>query len=76
MLNIFLCGVVYVIMVYLMVKLLKKKNIKLPPDDGDDGGLEVENTPKIDLPPGVCWPGPGGSGGSVLTREETENFSY
>ncbi len=25
-------------------------------DDSDDGGLELDRSPKIDLPPGVIWP--------------------
>lgn len=36
--------------------LMKRRKARL--DDDDEGGLRVEErSPKIDLPPGVCWSG-------------------
>jgi hypothetical protein len=67
-----LCGVVYLILVYFMFLLMRKRgsNRKGGSDDGD-GGFKLPNSPKIDLPPGVVWPG------SPITKlEETEEVLY
>ena len=39
-------------------------------DDGD-GGFKLPNRPKIDLPPGVVWPG-----SPVTKLEETEEILF
>lgn len=71
LIDMILCGVAYVIMVYFMVKLMKVKNIRLKGNDDDnDGGISYSNLPEIDLPPGVSLP----DGGPVrkINQEETE----
>jgi hypothetical protein len=55
-----LCGVAYVILIYFVATLtknsLRRRNGN---DDEGDGGVENQNPPKIDLPPGVIWPSDG-----------------
>lgn len=56
-LDLVLCGVAYLILVYLMVTLMKKRRRDIGNnDDDDDGGIAVKGPPEIDLPPGVCLP--------------------
>lgn len=52
-----LCGLAYVIMIFVMAS-MTKKSIKRRGNSGedDDGGIEIYTPPKIDLPPGVIWP--------------------
>jgi len=53
-----LCGVAYVVLIYFVATLTKakiNKNRKNNDDDGD-GGVEDFTPPKIDLPPGIVWP--------------------
>lgn len=57
--DIFLCTATYLILIGFILWRKRRKN---RPDDGSqdgDGGLPVENGPKLDLPPGVCLPGDG-----------------
>ena len=53
-----LCGVIYVAMVYFIVRLIKIKNKKNRRNnsDDDDGGIEFYTEPDLDLPPGVSLP--------------------
>jgi len=63
-------GIAYVIMVYFMVILMKKK-IQNPTDDDDkDGGIGVMDIPDIDLPPGITLPD--GGPGKKIKNETTE----
>ena len=56
-LDLILVGIAYLILVYLMVTLMKKRNKDVGGhDDDDDGGISVKGPPEIDLPPGVCLP--------------------
>lgn len=60
MVDIILCGVAYVVMVYCMVVLMKKRPGPINGEDDDDGGTTVLNLPDLDdLPPGVTLPGGG-----------------
>ncbi|MFC2187284.1 hypothetical protein ACFCT7_08185 [Fulvivirgaceae bacterium LMO-SS25] len=67
-----LCGVVYLILVYFMFLLMRKRgsNGNGRSDDGD-GGIKLPNRPKIDLPPGVVWPG-----SPVTKLEEPEEILF
>lgn len=66
--DLIMCGVAYLILVYLMVALIKKKRKNLGgSDNDDDGGIAVKGPPEVDLPPGVCLPD-----GSPRLRLETE----
>ena len=55
--DLMLCGLAYVILIYVMATMtnnsLKKGRRR---DDDGDGGIEDFTPPKIDLPPGVQWP--------------------
>jgi hypothetical protein len=55
--DLFLCGVAYVILIYFVATMTKNSLRKgnSSNDDGD-GGIENFTPPKIDLPPGVIWP--------------------
>ena len=57
MIDLILCGIAYVIMIYFMVILMKQK--ASPQKDGgdDDGGISINNLPDLDdLPPGISLP--------------------
>ena len=55
--DLILSGIVYVILTYLTFRLMRSKKQRR---NDEDGGLPFElSPPKIDLPPGVSWPGPG-----------------
>jgi hypothetical protein len=57
MLDLILCGVIYVILVYFMFEMMRKRYNPLKKDDDDDGGvLNISKPPFIDLPPGVSLP--------------------
>lgn len=58
MIDMLLGGVAYVIMVYFMVVLMKRRNFRFrdDEDDDDDGGISITPTPDLDLPPGVTLP--------------------
>ncbi len=51
-----LSGLVYLVLVYFMITLLKKRRKSTDSDDDNDGGISVSGPPQIDLPPGVCLP--------------------
>lgn len=71
MVDIILCGVAYVVMVYCMVVLMKKRTNPINGEDDDDGGNTVLNLPDLDdLPPGITLPGGGPAGRKKI--EETE----
>lgn len=55
--DLILCGVAYVILIY-FVATLTKNSFRRGNSSGDegDGGIENFSPPKIDLPPGVIWP--------------------
>jgi len=58
--DLILCGLAYVILIYVMAT-MTKKSLKRKDNSGDegDGGIEDYTPPKIDLPPGVQWPDDG-----------------
>jgi hypothetical protein len=63
--DIIFCCITYLILIGIMF--WSKRNNR--PDDSDndgEGGLPIENGPKLDLPPGVCLPGEGPS----IVREQ------
>ena len=56
-LDLILCGLAYLILVYLMLALMKKRRKDLGgSDNDDDGGVAVKGPPEVDLPPGICLP--------------------
>ncbi|NVJ87225.1 MAG: hypothetical protein HWE15_13015 [Algoriphagus sp.] len=57
MINLFLAGFAYVIIIY-FVAMMTKNSLKKGKNGRDDrdGGIENKDIPKIDLPPGVIWP--------------------
>ncbi len=54
--DLFLCGVAYVILIYFVATMTKNSLRKGNRNDDGDGGVEDLTPPKIDLPPGVIWP--------------------
>ncbi|MHA7131917.1 hypothetical protein [Algoriphagus namhaensis] len=55
--DLFLLGVAYIIMIYFVATMTKKSlGRKNDRSDDGDGGIETSTPPKIDLPPGVIWP--------------------
>ncbi|MDA0196610.1 MAG: hypothetical protein O2887_16360 [Bacteroidetes bacterium] len=50
-----LSGLIYIVLIYFMIRLSKKKR-NSDNDDDNDGGISIAGPPKIDLPPGVCLP--------------------
>lgn len=56
MIDLIVCGLAYVIMVYFIAIFTKRSLNKKRGDDNDEGGLRNFTPPKIDLPPGVVWP--------------------
>ncbi|WP_040664120.1 hypothetical protein [Nafulsella turpanensis] len=72
MVDIILFGVAYVVMVYCMVVLMKKRTGPINGEDDDDGGSTVLNLPDLDdLPPGISLPG-GGPARKKKTEEPDE----
>ncbi|MEL6534577.1 MAG: hypothetical protein AAFQ98_04155 [Bacteroidota bacterium] len=73
-----ICGVAYIAVVYLLVRLFKfnQWQADVPPKkDGDDGGIFVELPPiDLDLPPGVSLPG--GGPAQELPKESTEELVH
>jgi hypothetical protein len=51
-----LCGVVYLILVYFMLTLIRKGKNGSDGDDSGDGGIPANTPPELDLPPGICLP--------------------
>ena len=54
--DLIVCGLAYVIMVYFISIITKNKMYKGKGSDDGEGGIKNSNPPKIDLPPGVIWP--------------------
>ncbi len=55
--DVIFCFVAYIILIFFIIKRYHAKNIRLDDDnDDDDGGIEINNIPDLDLPPGVCLP--------------------
>lgn len=64
--DLIVCGLAYVIVVYFIATMTKNSLNRGKNDDEGDGGIENFNPPKIDLPPGVIWP----TDSSVLTKSQ------
>lgn len=74
MIDLILCGIAYVIMIYFMVILMKQKINPLKNGGDDDGGISVNNLPDLDdLPPGISLPD--GSLPRKRFKEEPEQTS-
>lgn len=73
MMDIVLVGIAYIIMVYFMVILMKRKNFRFRNgnDDDNDGGIAVSPNPDLDLPPGITLPN-NGSGGKLKKEDREE----
>lgn len=56
MIDLIVCGLAYVIIVYLITVITKNSLNKKKGGDNDEGGIRNFPSPKIDLPPGVVWP--------------------
>lgn len=56
LIDLIVCGVAYVIVVYFLAIVTKNSLNKGKSSDDGDGGIENVTPPKIDLPPGVIWP--------------------
>lgn len=57
MIDLILCGIAYVIMIYFMVILMKQKVNPRRGGGDDDGGISITNLPDLDdLPPGISLP--------------------
>jgi len=56
--DIFFCCFAYIILIFFVIKRYHRKNIRLgdDSDDDDEGGIEINNLPDLDLPPGICLP--------------------
>jgi hypothetical protein len=57
--DLILCGVAYVVLIYFVATMTKARinRRRNNNDDDGDGGVEDLTPPKIDLPPGIIWPG-------------------
>lgn len=65
-----LSGLIYVILVYFIMKMLKTGKKKTDGDDENEGGISVHLLPDLDLPPGVSLPGDSPSTKEVEEPEE------
>lgn len=55
--DIIFCCIAYVILIFFVIKRYHRKNTRMDSDaDDDDGGIEINNIPDLDLPPGICLP--------------------
>ncbi|WP_286742776.1 hypothetical protein [Roseivirga sp. UBA1976] len=52
--DLILSGLTYVLLTYLTFTLMRRR--KRSDSNGDEGGINWEEGPQIDLPPGVVWP--------------------
>lgn len=72
MIDLILCGIAYIIMIYFMVILMKQKINPLRNGGDDDGGISITNLPDLDdLPPGISLPD-GSLPGKKIKREPEE----
>jgi hypothetical protein len=74
MIDLLLCGITYVILIYLLFELMLNKKPDWKDDDDDGGGVSINNTPEIDLPPGVTLPQGGPDRKRSLPKEEPEEM--
>jgi hypothetical protein len=58
-LDIFLCCVIYIILLGIIFWRKPDRNDDNDIDNNDDGGLPIESDPILDLPPGICLPSDG-----------------
>lgn len=56
LIDMILCGMAYVVIVYFMMKLVRPSGGEFPKDDNEDGGISWDRLPDLDLPPGVTLP--------------------
>jgi hypothetical protein len=56
--DIIFCCFAYIVLIFFVIKRYHRKNshIDNDPDDDDEGGIEINNLPDLDLPPGICLP--------------------
>lgn len=55
--DIIFCCIAYVILIIFVIRRYHRKNSHLGSDsDDDEGGIEINNLPDLDLPPGICLP--------------------
>ncbi len=55
--DIIFCCFAYVILIFFVIRRYHRKNMRLDSDsDDDEGGIEINNLPDLDLPPGICLP--------------------
>lgn len=55
--DIIFCCIAYVILIYFIIKRYHRKSTRLDGDsDDDEGGIEINKLPDLDLPPGICLP--------------------
>lgn len=55
--DIIFCCFAYVILIFFVIKRYQRTNKRLDSDsDDDEGGIEINNLPDLDLPPGICLP--------------------
>jgi hypothetical protein len=56
--DIIFCSFAYVVLIFFVIKRYHMKNQQIDndQDDDDDGGIEINNLPDLDLPPGICLP--------------------
>ncbi|MDN5215630.1 hypothetical protein QQ020_26370 [Fulvivirgaceae bacterium BMA12] len=70
--HLILFGFTYVILVYFIFTLLRKRRFNSGNEGNDDGGIEIFTPPKLDLPPGVSLPTGKGPGKKIGTEESEE----
>ncbi len=69
--NLIIFGVFYIIFVYIVFTVIRRKRYNSGNDSNDDGGIEIYTPPTLDLPPGITLP-TGGPRGKII-REEPED---
>ena len=70
--HLILFGFTYVILVYFIFTLLRKRRFNSGNDNNDDGGIEIFTPPKLDLPPGISLPGGDGPRKKIDRKENEE----
>jgi hypothetical protein len=56
LIQLLLCGLAYVLLSYLIGRWCKPVRAGISRGDDGEGGKEEDTPPRLDLPPGVCWP--------------------